>query len=67
MNYTAEQINKLTKEQLTWLNSFKPLLELSKNYDKELAGVLQDHIEREAFKKGYLDVAILLGANSNSI
>ena len=67
MNYTAEQINKGTKEQLTWLNSFKPLLELSKNYDKELAGVLQDHIEREAFKKGYLDVAILLDANSDSI
>ena len=66
LNMIAEKISKLPKNQLIRLNSFKPLLKLSQN-DEELSGLIIDDIEREAFKKGYLDVVILLDINRCSI
>ena len=60
MEKLNNQILKLPPKQLKWFLSFKPLFKISQNYDKKQYQSLIEDIEKKAFKKGYLDVVLML-------
>lgn len=50
----------LPLEQLKYLQSFRPLVELSMNYEDKLLEFLVMDIERLALQKGYFDLVLYL-------
>ena len=60
-----KKIMKLPNEQLKWLLSFKLLFKLSQNYDKVQLEYLIKDVDKEATKKGYLEIITLLESFNN--
>jgi len=58
MEKLKRQILKLPANQLIWLLSFKKLFQPTTN-KKQFENLIED-IEKKAFKKGYLDVVLML-------
>ncbi len=51
---------ELPLEQLKYLQSFLPLVELAMNYEDRLTEFLMMDIERLALQKGYFDLVLYL-------
>jgi hypothetical protein len=47
-------------EQLQYLQSFRPLVELAMNYEENLMKFLVMDVERLALQKGYFDLVLYL-------
>jgi len=58
MEKLNNQLIQLPANQLIWLLSFKKLFQPSTN-KKQFKNLIED-IEKKAFKKGYLDVVLML-------
>ena len=51
---------ELPVEQMQYLQSFRPLVELAMNYEDELLNFLVMDMERLALQKGYFDLVLYL-------